>query len=875
MNEGADSRLDQMIEESAGERENEGIVSTRIEQRRSRRMTREQTSDEVRELAEARTTEAYTLRSHLKHLQSEVAEYLPPHAEVIDKSGEKKKRPADWQDIRRWIDSGELSKYLRDSFEMKYPDSEHPDEDVREILLTIKEAFSLFDQLEEIEGSPDTSFDQLSDEQKLARVFYRFGLRELIESRIKRKSVNDELEQVRDRIDYNGQRGNMRALSACQTEASALSQALSDEVLSSPEAYFDARGQQLLEAKRIFDQDGKIYETPYVKGKIGKIVAMLSQGNAVFIHGETGSGKTELAKYIAAEEFEREALIVSGRRGLEVSEITESQDIRPVTQELPEMQREQIVARVQEWIGTDGFKVMVDQIVERTAKSREDVIAEEREKFDSACQEYNKNRIEITSRLQPVFRAAAEGRTVIIDEMNAIPHHTLIALNDLLTSQALDEETYRRFRAGDIADDQIPAQNKFYPVFGGEPIVIAPGFHIIGTGNWKPEDGQAYVGRQTLDTAFLRRFGIVAYDYLPNPTDGDLFDSNLTPEEDRELKANSELYQMLAARVINEDLTAELPEDAFSRLDALARCARIIQDAFSGYDISESFRPTSLDGTNAKLNPQDALKENVLDIGKIVQFIIEPWKKDGFRHPIDYYLFDRFISRSTQRPVEMIFLYKLFQAHEFFKPEDGWPSLFDLTPSDQDAAPQTPIDLTRIRNQQVNNVLKFGSRLEQKLYRSHPETDSSEEESVEANLKFFSPIEVIEKIYGRAPERSRYPDLEKAVRKEGESEEAVEFDPAEAERRGEIEKYLDKVELVITEFEDKRAKADSDLAAIIEDNETKEADRINGSINENLQKIKSVLQEARRLLQSGETLAEIEGLITGITTSVNDLNSLK
>jgi hypothetical protein len=48
---------------------------------------------------------------------------------------------------------------------------------------------------------------------------------------------------------------------------------------------------------------------------------------------------------------------------------------------------------------------------------------------------------------------------VIIDEMNAIPHHTLIALNDFLTHKPASEEQYQAYQkniaSGETVDEAI------------------------------------------------------------------------------------------------------------------------------------------------------------------------------------------------------------------------------------------------------------------------------------------------------------------------------------------------------------------------------------------------------------------------------------
>jgi hypothetical protein len=189
---------------------------------------------------------------------------------------------------------------------------------------------------------------------------------------------------------------------------------------------------------------------------------------------------------------------------------------------------------------------------------------------------------------------------------------------------------------------------------------------VLATGNYKPEDGKMYVGRQQIDAAFLSRFGIVSYDYLPMERDAEA--DNLSPEEQRAYRENNELYHMLVTRLLDLDLTARLPEGGLEHIEKLARVARMVQDAFSGKETRE-FQVGS-----AQVKPSAVLSENVLSIRHLLP-IIDQWKQDGCVHELDDYIFREYVSRSLgSRPNEALFLYSILNIQgDFFREDKGWP----------------------------------------------------------------------------------------------------------------------------------------------------------------------------------------------------------
>lgn len=495
--------------------------------------------------------------------------------------------------------------------------------------------------------------------------------------------------------------------------------------LESPEAYLFTLGRQLKETKELFDTQGRIVETSYVKAKLARLKELLGQSRPVFIHGELGTGKTELAKHLARKELSRqhilrweannpppasskerkkleerraeeaEAIVISGYRGIEIEQILAT---RAIERKAPPTPEEQVKIIESAW------KEFSEQQQETSSKE----LKELKKIHTEAYQEAFRSPVETKVILGPLLEAMRAGRPLIIDEMNAIPHHVLIVMNDLLMR-----------RPGDLVRAPFP---------GEEPFRIQEGFSVIATGNYKPEDGLMYPGRQPLDAAFLSRFGIVSYDYLPMERITEA--PGLSPEEQREFRMRNELYQMIVTRLLSRDLSATIPEGSFEKLEKLAVLARNLEDIFAGHEVTRGWYAKV---GNKEVRPQDVLKENVLSIRHLLP-ILDAWKADGFRRDLDEYLFLDYVSRSDARPAEKLYLYRILKVQgDFFPDTKAWPSLTE-----------------------TDKVLTYP--IEQKMYQVDARTGLRAplpDRSI--TTKTFSPKEVIERLYGPAPKRKVLP----------------------------------------------------------------------------------------------------------------------
>lgn len=569
------------------------------------------------------------------------------------------------------------------------------------------------------------------------------------------KIVESKLAYQRNRLQSESARpATLRVPDKYEKEYTELFSQAQKMTQESPEAYLYALGRQLKEAKELFDMSGRIVETPYVKTKMAHIQKILEQSRPVFIHGELGTGKTELAKHLARKELsklhlarweeahpapddptarhewearrvqETEALVVSGHRALETDQIIAARGIERGVTPVPEEQVERIR---QGWL---GYRENILQQARSKGQTSESIMGLEskldsvdRELYEKAMLESFRNPIETKAVLGPLLQAAKEGRPVIIDEMNAIPHHVLIVLNDILMRR--------------------PGETIIPPVPEAEPFKVQKGFAVIATGNYKPEDGLMYIGRQPLDAAFLSRYGIVSYDYLPMQRM--LEPPGLSPEDQREFRLQNELYHMTVTRLLNNDLSLTLPEGALDKLKKLAYVGRHVEDIFSGKAVDEGWYA---EVRGAKVKPQDVLKENVLSIRHVLP-ILDRWRADGYRRDLDDYLFLDYVARSDARPEEKAYIYRTLKIQgDFFPDEKGWPTM-----ADKDKILSYPID--------------------QKMYGTNRQTGLREpvpDRSVA--VKTYSPKQVIEELFGPAPTRTTVSKIF-AERKRGKAPEEV------------------------------------------------------------------------------------------------------
>jgi MoxR-like ATPase len=392
---------------------------------------------------------------------------------------------------------------------------------------------------------------------------------------------------------------------------------------SSPEAFYGIHLQELENFKSALDR-GEIVETDYVAEKAQDIVDHVRAHKPVMIYGHLGSGKTELAMHVARKYLGKEALVLSGSKHTSLAEIYGHQILA-----IDKLDKSELDSFINEVEGK--FQTWLDDHAQASDQERN--LA-----HDRILQTYLtrlKGGTVSDFFLGPIYRAMEEGRPIILDEVNAIPHEVLISLNHVLTR-----------KPGDVINVQQDS---------GRKITIREGFCVIMTGNLN-QGQERYVDRQDMDPAFLSRLHKVDYDYLPQATEGEISEAPKVPNE---------LFKLLLARTMDPHGNLEAPTDTPKKLWRLAQAARVIQNVFAGREVKGA---EFLQGRDLKL--VYFLKESVLSM-RALDNILTQWQREGYRRELDYYLYAEFVAQSTNQ-ADRAYLYQLLKDRFGFFTSEGW-----------------------------------------------------------------------------------------------------------------------------------------------------------------------------------------------------------
>ncbi|MDO8507946.1 MAG: AAA family ATPase [bacterium] len=485
-----------------------------------------------------------------------------------------------------------------------------------------------------LEGSPENELAELR-EQNLKK-----ALREENAITREREALAREKMKIMRSIKEEPSSFQSEALREINSEISALDKKEKDLIESSPEAYYGIHLKEMKKYKAALGK-GEMVETAYVKEQIDDLLTHLNAGQPVFIHGHLGAGKTEMAGLAAKKYLGKKALIISGSKNMSSAEIYGHQvlDIDKIDGKELDKYSDEVDKKYKSWV--DENKAHLESLTENER------LAEKQMAHDRILQlyisQFGKGTISKFLR-GPIYKAMEEGRPVIFDEVNAIPHEVLISLNDLLTK-----------RVGDTIGMQQDSN---------EEVTIKQGYGVIMTGNLNQGDSDTYLGRQGMDPAFLDRLYKMEYDYLPQGTETGYI-NHAGPE--------NELFHLLLAKVMDRHGTASLPgpkDSSIRNLWNLACAARVFQDVFSGKAVEESswYKMSGENSIKPKLN------ESVLSMRGLSK-IISSWQKEGYTKKIDYYIWKEFISDSTSAS-DKAYFYQLMQGRfGFFEGGDkggGW-----------------------------------------------------------------------------------------------------------------------------------------------------------------------------------------------------------
>ncbi len=611
--------------------------------------------------------------------------------------------PEQWQKIEKKVDEAEDVERKKHSAEVElYEETGFTKEEReklgKEKLLEQEDVTEIVDELEnEKESLAQETEELLGPEGSPERTLIPLQKENLWKSLRENRKIELEKEQLQekksdllksiDKAQEKGKpaRGKSAILDKTNNRLNEIENEHQELLDSSPEAYFGLQLKELKEYKKDLGK-GQIVETPYVKRQAEDITTHLRANKPVMLSGHLGSGKTELAMHVAKNYINKEALVVSGSKHTSLAEFYGHQVL-----EIEKTNKEEL----------DNFTKEVEQKFNEWLKENSEVDENEKNRaHDRILQTYLTQFKDGTISdffLGPIYQAMDEGRPVIIDEVNAIPHETLISLNHILTRQV---------------GEKINVQQNT-----GTQVEVKEGFGIIGTGNLdqgqEDQDQERYIGLQNMSPAFRSRFYELEHDYLPQKTEGNLEDG--ADEE-------NELFHLSLAKVMDKNGNIEAPKNSIKKLWNLAKSAKVTQDVFAGKEIDSAYY--FQESGPANRSTKYLLKESVMSI-RGIENILEQWKKEGYEKELDYYVWKEFVSQSTVASDKAYLYQQLKDRFNFFQSK-GWEQNPDYGKGG------------------VVNTFDIEA----------PKNPSAEKQ-------FWGPRETVKYAFGKPPERAKWPEVEK------------------------------------------------------------------------------------------------------------------
>ena len=465
-----------------------------------------------------------------------------------------------------------------------------------------------------------------------------------------------------------------------------------------------------------------IVETPEVKKTKDEAVGKLVRHGLIALTGETGTGKTKLALKIA-KELTGDYEFVLGHAMMTKEELLAYLGISPQT------------------VKPEDVPQLIDDAKQRYESMNADEDSDQKKVALAHIEEVLKGQaeqkpLETKIVLGPLLKAAREGKIVIIDEFNYIDPGLLAASNALIEAKPGDKISIM-----------------------GEEVEVKPGFGVIFTGNISKTDVKRYgAGRKDLDPAFINRLnsGLIEYPTLPQEYDLVRTQAIIDQKElkDGQEPAKRDLFSIGLAHLVDTKGNLQAGPDSLDQLWKLSQEFSILQKLYSGEDL----RGIESDaGTHFNLQKYHASMRTYGDI-------TQQWKKDAFKYPLEWYLYDSLIRPcSIVAPSESAQMFYLLKTHGQFFQDAKWQDL--------------QVDA---RNWKLTGMEKIRG-MAKKDFRQ------------DVDLEYFSPQELSESMAG-----VRMPEVEITTRQEKKAEDQKE----KMEIYMELEKQIADAEKFLAEWED-------------------------------------------------------------------------
>jgi len=401
----------------------------------------------------------------------------------------------------------------------------------------------------------------------------------------------------------------LKTLSECEKTIEDIKHYLEEKLpLQNPESFYANSLLKLREYGRQLSSG--IVETKYVQNQKERAKNTLLKNHLIALLGETGTGKTRIARKIA-EELTGDYEFIAGHHFMGKEDLYSYAgiDARIVSPEdVPAM-----ILKYQEILRSDpDFQNLPKDQQDLALSQIEEVV-----KGQAARPQL------VTKIFQAgVLKAASEGKIVIIDEFNYIPANLLAGLNALVEAK--------------------PGER--INIYGQE-IEVKPGFGVIFTGNiTKTEFSQRYLQREAIDPALINRLnsGLIEYGSLPQDTEKSFVESILEEEEIAKgaTPPERELFEIGLALLADRYGNIAGPSDLLEKVWNLSREFSLLQKLYAGEEIAKTVKLVG--GQTLALRTYHASM-------RTFRSIIESWKKEGYRHSLEWHIYDNLI-----RPASLI-----------------------------------------------------------------------------------------------------------------------------------------------------------------------------------------------------------------------------
>jgi MoxR-like ATPase len=591
---------------------------------------------------------------------------------------------------------------------------------LEKMIQSLEEEISTMASPEEVETLKTASWKRL--------IRFMRDRKELLESI---EELREELEKTRKeyksrRTDREKQQ-DIEHMDNCSRMIEEAEKLLEELPFRNPESFLTHTLLKLREYKKQLPSG--IVETEYPKTQKERIKDILTKNRLVALLGETGTGKTRLARKIA-EEMTSDYEFVPGHRFITAEDLFyyRGLDVKKVEpSEVPEIIKEEI---------------------ERFKQEHLDLSEDEIKKYEQIITDVVKGQAaskELTTEvfLSSVLRAANEGKIVIIDEFNYIPPALLGGLNALIEAKP---------------DEEIS-------VFG-QKIKVKPGFGVILTGNITRSDFQGrYLQREKIDPALVNRLnsGLIEYGSLPQANNVAFRESILTQSEVNKGKIppKRELFQIGLAILADEKGNISGPSDLLEKVWALSSEFSLLQKLYAGEKLE----------TEVKLpGGQDIVLKEYAISNRTFRSVLESWRNDNYRYPIDWYIYDNLIRpASVISPSEAGQIFSLLKERGMFFQNEVWKIL--------------EVNTMTYRIEGIEKIERDRKSFLRKLELKEP-------------TYYFTPQEVAEAFLGvEMPELKEIESVRKELEKKSQMERYMELQRRYEQVKGFIENWEETIEL--------------------------------------------------------------------------------